>query len=83
MNQFTDNMRDVEKVMKDTKQILSGLLNSAAGDQRAKIQSAYNKIQRQADRVEQGVSVLQSIANAPSTARKLAVYRFYIRPRKL
>ena len=67
MNQFTENMRDVEKVMKDTKQILSGLLNSAAGDQRAKIQSAYNKIQRQADRVERGVSVLQSIANAPST----------------
>ena len=67
MNQFTDNMRNVEKVMKDTKQILSGLLNSAVGDQRVKIQEAYNKIQGKVDSVERKVSVLQSIANVPST----------------
>ena len=65
MNQFTENMRDVEKVMKDTKQILSGLLNSAVGDQRVKIREAYNKIQGKVDSVEQKVSVLQSIANVP------------------
>ena len=53
--------------MKDTKQILSRLLDGAVKDQREKIQAAYNDIQRQADKVKEGVSVLQSIANAPST----------------